>query len=142
MKKEGGERMEAIQYSGLHEIDASQRRVLDKLSAEYYDKIARELKNVTSLQVHIKTYKKIGKPKFSIHAKAVAPTRIFASTKAHDFDFHACLHMAFRDLETQIRHRLHADDQRPKDVFKRGKKPVTPGFAQRIGLHMKRFLRR
>lgn len=134
--------MEQIQYSGLEEVDDSQRRILDKLSAEYYGKIARELKNETSVQVHIKSYKKIGKPKFSIHVKAVAPTRIFVSTKAHDFDFATCLHMAFRDLEQQIKHRLHADDQRPKDVFKRGGKPITPEFARRIGLHVKNLFRR
>ncbi|MDO8642751.1 MAG: hypothetical protein Q7R76_04155 [Candidatus Woesearchaeota archaeon] len=134
--------MEQIQYSGLHDVEEGDRRILDKLSAEYYDKIARELKNETALQVHIKSYKKIGKPKFSIHVKAIAPTRIFVSTKAHDFDFATCLHMAFRDLETQIHHRLHTDDQKPKNIFKRGEKPLTPEFARRIGLHVKNFFRR
>jgi hypothetical protein len=134
--------MEKIQYTGLDNIDDGERRTLDKLSAEYYEKIQRSLQNVTSLQIHIKTYKKQGKVKYSIHAKAVAPTKIFVSTKAHDWHFPTTLHKAFKDLEMQIQHRLHTDDQRPKGVYKRSGKPMTPAFAERIGLRIKNLFKR
>ncbi len=134
--------MEQIQYTGLDNIEEGQRRTLDKLSAEYYDKIQRSLQNMTSLQIHIKTYKKQGKPKYSIHVKAVAPTKIFVSTKAHDWHFNNCLHMAFKDIQAQINHRLHSDDQKPKGIYKRSGKPMTPAFAQRIGLRIKNMFRR
>ncbi|MBI2147155.1 hypothetical protein HYU19_01610 [Candidatus Woesearchaeota archaeon] len=106
--------MESIQYSGLEEVDDAGRQILDKLSAEYHDKIQRQLGTPASLQVHIKVYSKEGKKKYSIHVKAVAATRLFQSTKAHDWDLARTLHKAFQDIEHQIKHKLHTDEQRPK----------------------------
>lgn len=130
--------LEQIQYIGLDEVEEMDRSTLDRLSSEYYDKIQREIKNDTSLQIHIKGYKKQGnKKKYAIHVKAVAPTVIFTSTKAVDWDFARTLHKAFNDLEVQIKHRLHSDDQKPKDVFKRAGPKITPEFAKRIGVRLK-----
>ncbi|MBI1971139.1 hypothetical protein HYS47_05295 [Candidatus Woesearchaeota archaeon] len=106
--------MEPIQYVGLDEVDQAGRQVLDRLSAEYHEKIQRSLNNPTSLQIHIKVYSKEGKKKYSIHVKAVAATRLFQSTKAHDWDLARTLHKAFQDIEHQIKHKLHTDEQRPK----------------------------
>ena len=65
--------MEEIQYIGVNELDDNEKEVVDKLSAEYYDKIKRELKNITSLKIHIKTYQTAGgvakKKKFSINVR-------------------------------------------------------------------------
>jgi len=98
--------MEQIQYVGAHNLDAEKKKVLDKLSTEYHQKIKRSLKNITSLIIHVKVYKKEGKSvKFAVHAKAVAPTAIIVSTKASDWDFARTLHKAFKDLENQIEKR-------------------------------------
>lgn len=100
---------EIIQYTGMEELNPDQKRLLDKISAEYYEKIKRQLHNETSLSVHLKCYNKGGKCKYSIHAKAIAPTRIFVSTKAADWDFSKTLHMAFKDLEMVIKKGLKQD---------------------------------
>jgi hypothetical protein len=101
--------MEQIQFIGAHDLDAQKKRILNKLSTEYHVTIKRSLKNITSLIVHIKVYKKEGKAvKFAVHAKAVAPTAIFTSTKANDWDFARTLHKAFKDLENQISKRYKA----------------------------------
>ncbi len=99
--------MEQIQYIGAQNLDAQKKEVLDKLSTEYHAKIKRALKNVTSLIIHVKVHEKGGKAvKFSVHAKAVAPTTIITSTKASDWDFARTLHKAFKDLENQIEKRF------------------------------------
>jgi len=129
--------MEAIQYIGLKELGKEERSELDRISAEYHKKIQRSLKNDTSLVIHIKDYTKGGaKRKFSIHARAVAPTCIFEATSS-DWDFARTLHTVLGDLEEQINHRLHADDQRPKGFFSRIKKSLTPSFARKIGIKIK-----
>lgn len=112
--------MEPIQIAGIDELKPEEIPEVNKLVNEYHEKIQRELSNITSLQVHIKCYQKDGeKRKFSIHAKAVAPTQIFASTKAQDWDLKRTLHKCFKDLERQIRHRLKTDDQKPKSYTNR-----------------------
>jgi hypothetical protein len=99
--------MEQIQYVGAQDLDAMKKRVLNKLSSEYHEKIRRSLHNITTLIVHIKVHEKGGKAvKYSIHVKAVAPTVVITSTKASDWDFARTLHKAFKDLENQISKRF------------------------------------
>ncbi len=103
--------MEQIQYTGLDELNTAEKEILNTLSAEYYDKIQRELKNITSLQIHIKAHDKEGaRTRWELHSKAVAPTQIFESS-AEDWDFARTLHKIFKDLERQITHQLKSDNQ-------------------------------
>jgi hypothetical protein len=120
-------KQEGIQYIGAKELNAAERAALDKLSTEYHRKISRMLKNMTSLVVHVKLYETAGKGdksaakkrrKYAIHARALAPTRTFTSTKAHDWDMARTLHKTFRDLENMIGKALRPDEQRPKRVSK------------------------
>lgn len=107
--------MEAIQYIGIEQLTPEERATLDKLSAEYYGTIQRSLKNLTSVIVHIKEYKKEGKrKKYAISVRAVAPTVIFEEKHAADWDFARTLHKAFKNIERQIQHKLHTDDQHNK----------------------------
>ena len=122
--------MVPIQYIGVDQLTTDERIVLDKLSAEYYDKIERSLKNLTTIIVHIKEYKKEAAPekkeergfygkklkrkKYDIHIKVVAPTRIFEEKHAADWDFARTLHKAFKNIEREIQHKLHTDNQRNK----------------------------
>lgn len=107
--------MEPIQIIGVKELDEFELPLVNKLANEYYQKIQRELQNVTSVVIHIKSYEKEGKrKKYSIHVRVIAPTRIFESSKAQDWDLARTLHKAFRDIERELQHKLHTDDQRPK----------------------------
>lgn len=106
---------EVIQFTGMEELDEEQKRLLQKISTEYYQKIKQHLHNETSLSVHLKCYNKSGsKCKYSIHAKAISPTKIFVSTKAVDWDFAKTLHKAFKDLEMSIKKGLKQDSSQIK----------------------------
>ncbi len=116
-----------IQYIGAKELTPAERETLDRLSTEYYPKIARMFRNMTSLVIHIRLHELSGKGKreetakrrkYGIHIRALAPTRIFTSTKATDWDFARTLHKSFADLQNMIKKGLHADEQRPHRVSK------------------------
>jgi len=99
--------MEKIQFIDLKKLEPDQQDVVKKISTEYYGKIERELRNITALVIHIKEYKK--GHKFSIHMRAEAPTGIFESKKAADWDLARTMHKAFKDLEREIQHAIHKD---------------------------------
>jgi len=104
---------EVIQFIGVKKLPPEDQALVHALSTEYYPKIKRSLKNLTSLAVHVKEYKKAGRRhKYSIHVRVLAPTQIFESTKAADWDLRRTLHKAFKDVEREIQHQLHTDDQR------------------------------
>jgi hypothetical protein len=106
---------ELIQFTGLKELESLDQERVKDLAATYYDKIKRSLKNITTLQIHIKEYKKEGaRKKYSVHIKAVAPTKVIVSTKAHDWDIARVMHKAFQDIEREIVHKLKTDDQHNK----------------------------
>ena len=106
---------ELIQIIGMRNLDDNQKPVVNKLVNEYYQKFFRTLKNEISLQVHIKKTDKGGKRKrYELRVRVNAPTRIFESKKALDWDLQRTLHKAFKDLESQFKHKLHTDDQHNK----------------------------
>jgi phage host-nuclease inhibitor protein Gam len=120
--------MEEIQYIGADQLTEGERIALNTLSAEYYDKIKRMLKNDISLVIQIKEYKKAAprkkeelaeyqktkRKKYALHIRVLAPTRMFEEKHAADWDFARTLHKAFNNLEKEIQHRLHTDDQKSK----------------------------
>ena len=113
--------MEPIQFIGLNELEKVDQDMVQTITTEYYDKIQRALKNLTSLVIHIKPYKKEGhRHKYSIHIRAVAPTRIFESSKSPEtatWDLASALHNAFKNLEREIQHAFHDEKgfQRPRE---------------------------
>lgn len=101
--------MEEIRFTGLKELDEKERGVVNKLSAEYHEKIKRAIKNITSLHILIKIHKKTGnRKKYDVHVTVVAPTRAIES-KAADWDLARTLHMVFNRIEKEIQHRFHSD---------------------------------
>jgi ribosome-associated translation inhibitor RaiA len=97
--------MEEIQYIGLDQCSDTEKQLLDKLSAEYYDKFQRTLQNITSLQIHIKCHDTEGQRKrFEITSRIVAPTKTIES-HTEDWDFARTLHKVFKDLERQLEHK-------------------------------------
>lgn len=104
--------MEPIQVVGIEILDEQERGITNKLVNEYYQKIFRELKNITSVTVHLKAHTKGGKQrKFDIRVKAIAPTRIFEAQES-DWDLARTLHRVFKNVERQIQHKLHSDEQK------------------------------
>lgn len=98
---------EVIQFIGVNELSEDEQLIVNTLATEYYGKIKRALKNLTSMAVHVKTYKKEGaKKKFSINIRAIAPTGIFESKMAADWDLARTLHKAFKNIEHEIEHKL------------------------------------
>lgn len=103
---------EQIQFVGVSKLSPEDQLVVNQLATEYYPKIKRSLKNVTNLVVHIKEYSKTGdRHKYSLHVRALAPTQVFESSKSSDWDLARALHKAFKDVERQIQHKLHTDEQ-------------------------------
>ena len=104
--------METIQIIGIKDLDDMEIDAVNRLANRYYPKIQREMKNITSLVLHVKKHEKGGKQvKYSIHAKVVAPARIFVSTKGFDWDINKALHKAFEDIIHRLHHSLHSDEQ-------------------------------
>jgi len=105
---------ELIQFVGVNELDPEEQAVVSRLSTEQFEKIRRMVTNIENMTVHIKSYDKEGKKKFSLHIRVKAPTSaVIESCKSHDFDLARALHKAFDDIRTQIEHRFHTGT-RPK----------------------------
>lgn len=97
-----------IEYVGLKEFDDKEKAVIVKISEEYYPKIERKLHNELKIKVHVKTYDKTGdRKKYSIHIKALAPTKELDSNKHDDWNLEVAMHAGFKALIKEIEHRFH-----------------------------------
>jgi len=105
---------EAISVRGIEDLSEEQKKIVDKLFNEYYNKIQRQLKNITSLEVHIKNYESAGKEnkekKFSIHIRVMSSTKNFEGD-ASDWDLARTLHKALNKIMNEIEHRFHPSEQ-------------------------------
>ena len=99
--------MEPIQIIGIDKVeDETEKETINKLANEYYVKIQRALKNITSVTLHIKAHTKGGKSKkWDIRVKVIAPTRIFEAHES-DWDLARSLHRVFKNVERQVEHRF------------------------------------
>ncbi len=105
---------EVIKFVGVSSLPAAEQATVQTLSTENYEKIKRDLRNIANMTVHIKCYEKEGgRKKYSMHVRVSAPTFVFESCKADDWDLPRALHKAFNDIRSQIRHRMHSDSTRP-----------------------------
>ena len=104
--------MEAIQVKGIDELNDEDKELVNTLANEYYGKIQRGLKNITSITLHIKEHSKTGgRHKSDIRVKVIAPTKIFESQES-DWDLARTLHRVFKNIERQIEHRLKVSEQK------------------------------
>lgn len=105
---------EVIQFVGVSDLKVQEQETVQSLAEEYYDKIKRQLNNVTNLTVHVKCYEKDGaRKKFSINVKVSAPTMVFTSDRADDWELPRAVHEAFQSVQAQINHKLHSDTTHP-----------------------------
>ena len=108
--------MEAIEVKNAEILTAQEKRVANKLLNEYYPRIQRQLKNMTSLKLNVKEYKREGKKrKYSMKLEVISPARKFESN-SHDWDFARTLHIVLNKVMNEIEHSLHSSDQHPKKM--------------------------
>lgn len=105
--------MEPIQIIGMDKIESeAEKETINKLANEYYEKIQRTLQNITSIALHVKVHSKGGKSKkWDFRVRVIAPTRIFEAQES-DWDLARSLHKVFKNIEREIQHKLHTDDQK------------------------------
>ncbi len=105
---------EVIQFVGVSDLSSEEQATINTITTEQFEKIKRELHNITNMTVHVKCYQKGGdKKKYSMHVKVVAPTHVFDSSNADDWELPRAIRKAFDDVLHQIQHRLHTDVTRP-----------------------------
>jgi hypothetical protein len=110
--------MEQIQYIGLEQLNDEEKGILKQLSTEYNEKIKRTLKDETTIIIQIKEHKKVGdRKKYSLHLRVKAQAKSFETEKI-DWELTQVIHESFKDLERQIQHKLHTDDQENKPRMK------------------------
>ncbi|MGD2072616.1 MAG: hypothetical protein PVG65_03915 [Candidatus Thorarchaeota archaeon] len=107
--------MKAIEVKGVSVLNSSQTTLANKILNEYYVKIQRQLKNFTSLKLHVKAYEKGNgsRKKYSLRVEVISPTRKFESN-AHDWDFARTLHKVLNKVINEIEHETHASDGYPR----------------------------
>ena len=116
-------RADIVKFRGLKLLDADERLVLERLSAEYFEKIKRQLDNIAELSVDTKAYQKEGgRRKWSIHIRVYSPTRkVHVSCMSHDWELARALHKAFNDAMVDIKNCLHlTSGRRWKKPYERG----------------------
>jgi len=105
---------EVIQFTGVSDLSAEDQAIVHTITTEHYEKIKRDLHNLTNMTVHVKCYEKDGnRKKYSLNVKVMAPTKEFNSSNADDWELSKALHEAFINIRNQIQHRLHSNTSRP-----------------------------
>ena len=103
-----------IQFVGLKKLDIDDQEVIQKLSSEYFPKIKRLLKNITTLAVHVKTHGGKGqRHKYTFHIRCIYPGKTLETNKHSDFELSKACHSAFKALIREIKHLHHSDTSRP-----------------------------
>lgn len=95
-----------VQFIGLKDLEQVEQDMVNTISAEYFEKIKRGLKNLVKLVVHIKKVNKGGKQShFWVKVRAEAPTAIIESEQ-DDWDLARVLHKVYKNIERQIDHKF------------------------------------
>ena len=119
--------MGPIRVVGMEGLDEMEIDAINRMSNRYHEKIQREFNNVASLVIHPKKYRKEGRWwKYSIHVRAIAPTRIFVSTNGIDWVLEKALRSAFEDIIQQLHHSLHTDEQHGKASSRSSEGVIPP----------------
>jgi len=105
--------LEFVQFVGLTELPAAAQQTIKDIATLGFEKLQRDLKTISTMVVHIKTYDKEGnRQKYSLHVRLNAHTHVFESCKSHDWDLARAMHKAIDDLHHQINHKFHTDTTR------------------------------
>lgn len=94
-----------IQFIGLKDFDLKETEIIKTLSAEYYEKISRDIQNA-KLILDLKKYKKDGeKSKYALHSRIESGRNLALISKASDWDLKRTLHKLFQKLEHELQHK-------------------------------------
>ena len=94
-----------IQYINLKELNAEEQAVVTGIFDKEYEKIHRLFSgNLLNLLVHTKVHDKGGKKKYSVHIRAEAPTKIFATKMAVDWDLKRATRKATEEMKNHVSH--------------------------------------
>jgi len=105
---------EVIRFIGVSDLPAEEQAIVQDVTTQHYEKIKRKLQNITDMTVHVKCYAKDGdRKKYSLHVAVAAPTKVFNSSNAEDWELPRVLHKAFNDIDAQVVHHFHTDTTRP-----------------------------
>ena len=106
---------EVLQFVGVSKLSIEDQDIVQRLSTEYYEKIKRAIKNITSITVHCKCHDKEGnRKKYSFHIHCVCPSKSFESNKHHDFELSKACHKAFKALLKEVQHNFKSDVSRQR----------------------------
>lgn len=127
--------MENVFFSGIKELSLSEKLRLQDFASKYYEKIKRMIKNELRLKIHVKCHNVEGnKKKYSIHVQAIAPTRMFTSTRGVAWTLEKASHKAFLEIEHQIEHHMKIEGKKQiqKPSLVKNKVPTSRRKINRI----------
>ena len=110
-----------IQINTKQSLNEEEKKTLDRLLNEYYEKIKRELKKEIVVNLNLKIYEKGGKGgkdkdgkgrKYSLNLKIV--NSVVFKSDSDDYDLAKAIHKAFNKVMSEIEHRLHVSNQNKK----------------------------
>ena len=107
-----------IQYINLKELNPEEQAVVTGIFDKEYEKIHRLFSgNLLNLLVHTKVHDKGGKKKYSVHIRAEAPTKIFATKKAVDWNLKTATRKAIAEIKNHVSHEFKHQHNK-KEAFK------------------------
>lgn len=95
-----------IKYIDLNKLNTEDQNIIKEIIDINYEKIHREIHNITNLVVHVKLYEKGGKAKkYSIHMRMESPSLKFTSNLS-GWDLKKTLHRTINNLIKEIQHKI------------------------------------
>lgn len=100
---------------GVEDLSEEEKKEVNELLTNSYEKIKRKTKTDFILKVAIKTYgkeadKKDKRKHFSIQASIAGATRGFEAS-ADDWDIRKTMHRVMEKLENEVEHSFHSSEQ-------------------------------
>jgi len=93
-----------IAFSGIEDLKQDEKEVLHRICGDYYPKVKRLHRDMTSVKVELKVLKKAGeRRKYGVYAKSMSPARTFRS-EVFDWELSPALHKAFQKIQKEMKH--------------------------------------
>ena len=95
-----------IRYVNLKELNPEEQTTVKDIINNEFEKIHRLFSgNLVNLTVHIKLHNTESKnKKYSVHIKAEAPTKIFASKGYADWDLKKAARISINEIKNNVKH--------------------------------------
>lgn len=101
-----------IEFNGKNILNEEEKKVVDQLSKEYYEKVQRQLKKPFLFKIQISEHNSGGKrKKYSFEVNVICSGEIFKA-QAFDWDCARTIHKLMKKIETEIEHKTHGSEQK------------------------------